>query len=444
MDFDSEFGPAGAPNPGVRERVSPEEGLALLLDDAESQHIEATQRAVGRASRITDAIELAAANPWIYAGVARDAVAIAERAAVFEIAARLHLPEPQVRGMVSVVRIARADLPALWAVACKGFAAFAYVEGAVAAIVALRPAPGADQATTAASADAIATFDAKVAEVASALSLTAFRARVRRLVEQLAALLGVDAASWRHATAMTERRVIVEPSVDGMSWVGALVPTVKAVAFMRRLTATAKHLPKVERHGRTRDQIRADLLCEWLTGEGTATAVKVKVFVTVPLDVLAGERAPGRPIAGISGGSSGARGEQAELVGHGPIDPATARQLFFDATAFHRVATDPVSGVKLDMDRRTYRPTAAQRDWLILTHGTCARDGCNRLALDADLDHQIEWARGGKTNQVNLAPLCPADHVARHRSRLRFRRRENGSVEVTSPTGFRSSESPPF
>ena len=435
MSSSSEFGPAGESNSGACERVSPEEGLEFLLDDVESQHIEASQRAVRRAARVTDAIEHAASNPWIYAGAARDAAAIAERAAVFEIAARLHLPEPQVRGMAAVVRTARTDLPELWARACDGFAPFAYLEVATAAIVALRPAPECDQVTSDASASAIARFDVKVAELASDLSLSAFRARVRRLIEQLAAALGVEVASRRHAIAMTERRVIIEPAVDGMSWVGALVPTVKAVAFMRRLTSTAKHRQKSERHGRTRDQIRADLFCEWLMGEGTATAAKIKVFVTVPLDVLAGERAPGRPAV---------RDEQPELVGHGPIDPATARQLFFEANAFHRIATDPISGIKLDMDRRTYRPTTAQRAWLILTHGTCARDGCNRLALDADLDHQTEWARGGTTNHANLAPLCPADHVARHRTRLTFRRRENGNVEVTSPTGFRSHEPPPF
>ena len=45
--------------------------------------------------------------------------------------------------------------------------------------------------------------------------------------------------------------------------------------------------------------------------------------------------------------------------------------------------TDPIKAVIIDMDRRTYRPTQAQRDWLTLQHGTCSRDGCTHLAVDA-------------------------------------------------------------
>ena len=136
--------------------------------------------------------------------------------------------------------------------------------------------------------------------------------------------------------------------------------------------------------------------------------------------------------------------EQARLVGHGPIDPLTAKQLFLDATAFHRVVTDPIRGVILDMDRRSYRPTTAQRDWLTLRHGTCARDGCTRLALDADIDHDNPWSQGGTTNAANLRPLCPPDHTTRHRTTFTYRTRTDGSVQVTTPTGHTTSQPPPF
>ncbi|MGO4681731.1 HNH endonuclease signature motif containing protein, partial [Microbacterium sp. 2MCAF23] len=189
-------------------------------------------------------------------------------------------------------------------------------------------------------------------------------------------------------------------------------------------------------------------------------AVKTTVFVTVPIGLLAGVN-PGSAfgvaaIAGVaattaSAGSSlspagnpVASGTEAQLVGHGPIDPATARQAFLDATGFRRVITDPVCGVVLDLDRRTYRPTKAQRDWLVLQHGTCARDGCDRLALDADLDHAQMWSQGGPTDTGNLRPLCPADHVRRHRTRMIYRNRENHTVQVITPTGFRTNDPPPF
>ncbi|MGO4681908.1 hypothetical protein AB4078_18690, partial [Microbacterium sp. 2MCAF23] len=73
-----------------------------------------------------------------------------------------------------------------------------------------------------------------------------------------------------------------------MSWLTALIPTVKTTAIKRRLTSTAKHLQKDRREGRTRDQVRADLLCDWLLGVGTDKAVKTTVFVTVPIGLLAG------------------------------------------------------------------------------------------------------------------------------------------------------------
>ncbi|MBS1674622.1 MAG: HNH endonuclease, partial [Actinobacteria bacterium] len=111
---------------------------------------------------------------------------------------------------------------------------------------------------------------------------------------------------------------------------------------------------------------------------------------------------------------------------------------------FRRVITDPVRGVVLDMDRRTYRPTKAQRDWLVLRHGTCARDGCDRLALDADLDHERAWAHGGPTDVGNLRPLCPADHVRNHRTKMIYRPREDHTVQVITPTGFHTTDPPPF
>ncbi|MGX1702279.1 HNH endonuclease signature motif containing protein, partial [Microbacterium sp. NPDC055357] len=69
---------------------------------------------------------------------------------------------------------------------------------------------------------------------------------------------------------------------------------------------------------------------------------------------------------------------------------------------------------------------------------------CTRLALDADIDHTTPWAHGGPTNIRQLRPLCPPDHTHRHHTKLAYRTRDNGTVEVTTPTGFTSTEPPPF
>ncbi|GEK86929.1 hypothetical protein GCM10007198_02980 [Microbacterium aerolatum] len=225
----------------------------------------------------------------------------------------------------------------------------------------------------------------------------------------------------------------VEHVDDGMSWFNACIPTSEALAADRRLTATAKQMKKGDpAETRTIAQIRADLFPAWLRGVGTDRAAQTKVFVTIPVQLLDGAaNTPGLPVP------------EAEIVGHGPIDPLTAKQLFLDTGVFRRVVVDPIRSVVIDMDRRSRCATPAQRDWLILQHGTCARDGCTRLALDADIDHRTPWAQGGKTNLDDLRPLCPRHHVDRHRTRAVYRSRPDGSVEVTTPTGFHSSAPPP-
>ncbi|MFK4763011.1 HNH endonuclease signature motif containing protein [Microbacterium sp. ZW T5_45] len=76
---------------------------------------------------------------------------------------------------------------------------------------------------------------------------------------------------------------------------------------------------------------------------------------------------------------------------------------------------------------------------MILHHGTCSRDGCSRLAVDADIDHDRPWAHGGNTNLADLRPLCPRDHVHRHRTKAIYRTRPDHTVEITTPTGFTSN-----
>jgi len=166
--------------------------------------------------------------------------------------------------------------------------------------------------------------------------------------------------------------------------------------------------------------------------------VKAKVLVTIPLDRLVPEARSsvrsGTPGAGLD------LNADCMIPGVGPIDDATARQLLLDAGAFTRVITDPVTGVILDMDRRARTATAAQRDWLALRHGTCSRDGCDRLAIDADIDHHCAYhgPDRGATDIENLDPVCDPDHALKDTTRLRFLRRDDGSIEIAFPSGHRT------
>jgi hypothetical protein len=417
--------------------VSMEESLGFLFDDLQSDQFAAIRHEARRAAGIAEAVEIARRHPYVYTEIiGADGEEMAVRGVLFDLSLRLNVAEQTLRSLAYTATTAAESLPWLWRRALDGFAPLTLVDAAVAGVARLQAPIGASPEQRAEAEAAIAELDAAASDWVVSCSRAAFRARLKRLLERLDA----RRADVRHAAAMRDRRVGIEHIDDGMSWVTALVPTVHAVALGRRLDAAAKATAKDARELRTRDQIRADLFASWLMGEGTATAVKTKVFVTVPVSLLTGDGSA----EDIAARLAALPREDAELVGHGPIDPLTAAQIFTDAKAFHRVITDPVRGIVLDMDRRTYRPTRAQRDWLILRFGRCARDGCNRLALDADIDHDRTWARGGTTDEVNLRPLCPPDHVHRHATRFRFISRRDGTVQVETPTGHVSAAPPPF
>lgn len=419
--------------------VSAGEVLGFLLEGIVSDQYDVNRRMAARARHVLEAIEMAKRHPYVYTiSEGPTAVQIAEQAVLFDLSLRLQLSEPAVRDLARVARNAQTLLPSLWAHAEEGFAALSLVSAALTGAYRLTPAPDASSEEKEAATAALRELDRKTADWVLTVTPAAFRSRLARLVDRLDA----RTTEVRHANAMRDRRVVIEHVDDGMAWVSALIPSTDAFAIKRRLTSTAKHIAKDRTHTRSRDQVRADLFAAWLKGDKAPTAVKTKIFVTIPAGILTGRTADAHGRCTLCGGTG--RPEAAKIVGHGEIDSLTAKQLFLDTVAFHRILTDPVRGVVVDMDRRTYRPTTAQRDWLTLQHGLCARDGCTRLALDADIDHDIPWAQGGPTNLTNERPLCPRDHHHRHRTRSRFTTRPHGTVQVHTPTGFTTTEPPPF
>ncbi len=419
--------------------LNPGEEIGLLLADAECSQVDANRQAALQAARMLRVVQCARRHPELYVdGLdGAEAIEFAERAAILDLALRMNSTEDHVCGQVFLVERAQQHLPGLWEQTASGFASLYLLGRAVHALGLVAAPADATDPERSAEQRAFARIDAACREWSLSCSPASFNRRLKRLTDRLA-LLPAEA---KHAREMRDRRVWIEDADGGMAWLHALMPSHEAHAAFRRMTSTAKHLTKDRREGRTRDQLRADLTSAWLRGVGTDTAVKTKVFVTVPVQLLAAAR-DGAPIDPSVAEALAA--EQAEMVGGDAIDAVTAAQLFLDASAFHRVITDPITGAILDMDRRSYRPTEAQRDWLILKHRTCARDGCERLAADAEIDHRRPWARGGRTNADNLAPLCPRDHRHNHRTTFRYRSRRDGTVQVISPTGHATEPNPPF
>ncbi|HET8779735.1 MAG TPA: DUF222 domain-containing protein [Agromyces sp.] len=390
--------------------------LCTALDAAEQAQFTANRAMAAHLAAVRHALDTAARNPGVYLRPeqvgAADASELAVRAAATELSMRLHIPVGTIRNRAYEATVLHDRLPQVWGRFADGAAS--YGDARVAAHAAAGFARGDTR---------LAELDDALAAVIGTVTTTRFRQRARIVLARLEREL-LEA---RHVRAYAERRVVVEHVDDGMAWVNLYTSQVEAAKIAARLDGTARRDAGAPDESRSVDQLRADAATRWLTGHGTPTAARVEVIVTVPVLNVAG-----------------AGGEPAMLDGVGPIDDATARQLFVDAPSFLRLAVDPITSAPLALDRTRYRPTKAQRIWLALVHGRCTRPGCNRLAVSADLDHRIDWQYDGVTNVRNLCPCCRGDHRLKHATRFIQTKNADDTVTWQSPTGRTYTDPPPF
>jgi len=342
--------------------------------------------------------------------VASDRVEFAERAAVADLAVRLHLSENTVRMYGFRASQLRQRTPSIWE---------AFRDGDVSVGNATVAAEFA--ATLPVGAVCVA-FDDALLDAARELSTPRFRERARRIREQL----DPHPLSERHRAAREERRVWFEADRDGMCWLTAHLPADIGRQAMSRLDAAAASLATRADETRTLAQLRADIAGDLLTGSGTATAVTVSVAVTVPVLTLLG-------VAELPG----------TLEGFGPIDADTARRLAGHAPSFQRILTHPITGTVLDIDRTSYQVPADLKRWTELRDVHCTFPGCGRAARRCDLDHTTAWEHGGATKASNLAHLCRHHHRLKHESNWNVHREPGGATTWTSPTGATHTTDPP-
>ena len=133
-----------------------------------------------------------------------------------------------------------------------------------------------------------------------------------------------------------------------------------------------------------------------------------------------------------------------ELAGYGPVIADVARQVALDqAQAPWRYTVKHLGQVVATGTTRR-RPTAVQRRHIAAHNPTCVFPGCRMPAVDCDLDHREDWARGGLTSVDNLAPLCRHDHLNKHRLGWTYRRRSDGRWQWMTKLGETYvNESPP-
>ncbi|WP_431796048.1 DUF222 domain-containing protein [Microbacterium enclense] len=320
-------------------------------------------------------------------------------------------------------------------------------------------------------------FDLLAVATADGLSPGRLKACLAALVESLQPTTLTE----RHRRGRETRCVRVVPAEDGMSDLIATLPTVLAVGIYDRLVQQSAAIidargdaaqiqassgqdaggsddPDGRARGtapdrttaatpapttgadtqpapdtRSADQVRADILADLLLtaapgadptrgddGPGALGAIRARVQVIVPaLTMLR----PGEENL-----------DPAHLVGHGPVDAATARALA-EATPlpWDRVLTHPVSGEVLRTD--TYHRTAAIDRHLRARDRHCRWPGCTTPAIRCEVDHTRDHALGGPTDTTNLAHLCQRHHTQKQFTRWKVRQHPGGILEWTSPTG---------
>lgn len=258
--------------------------------------------------------------------------------------------------------------------------------------------------------------------------------RLRPIARRIAAELAEVPLAERHREARERRHVRVTEETDGMSLLTAFLPSVDAHAIHDRLTRLVRAAEREEPNVTPRESRaarRADALCDLLLGRPgrTLTAARdiaAQVHVIVPARHLAR--------------ASGAGGGIAEVLGVGPVDPDTARELAASGDVWNRVRVDN-NGTVLAVDR--YRPSHEMRRFLAMRDLHCRAPGCTVPAQRCDLDHTVDAARGGATSTDNLAHLCRGHHTVKHHGGWRLSQSEGGVAHWTSASGQEFREEPP-
>ncbi|MCQ1995092.1 HNH endonuclease signature motif containing protein [Arthrobacter sp. zg-Y1171] len=312
-------------------------------------------------------------------------------------------------------------------------------------------------------------FEADLLKAAEGQTRAQFSAKARRLREKTFP----ETISKRHLTAFEQRMVTLDREEDGMSCLSAHLRAAEAQQIYTALSTAARG-EQAGGDSRTTDQLRADILAQLLMGgsrrhlpgtpeeaatrdasgtrpgtghtsndTGTATRDEDGTgFGNGP------EGAPDRttgPDDGIVPRAEimvlisaetlfGADDQPAELHGYGPISAEEARRLARNAVGWTGLAQNPHTGEILGVGQRRKVPAGLRR-WLRARDGTCRFPGCRVSTSNSDIDHTIDWARGGPTDHGNLEHLCRRHHRFKTLGYWKACQPSHGVIEWTSPTG---------
>jgi hypothetical protein len=89
----------------------------------------------------------------------------------------------------------------------------------------------------------------------------------------------------------------------------------------------------------------------------------------------------------------------------------------------------------VDVAEPRYIPSARLADFVRCRDLTCRAPGCNRPAVDCDLDHTVAYRDGGWTHASNLKALCRKHHLLKTFWGWRDKQLPDGTVIWLLPDG---------
>lgn len=293
--------------------------------------------------------------------------------------------------------------------------------------------------------------------------ITAWRRKLRREVMKVSA-----ETEERRRAAAAQRSVQTWPLPDGMAAVFAKLRAEDAGVVMAALSAIADRYAQADREaaqaagaGPAATDESAGVADEWISPEEFAALPtsppyrrsldqrRADALVDLCDDVLADGTLPTRhgrrPVIQATGGILtllGLADHPGQLAGYGPITAQHLRELAADAE-WYRFLTAPDTGALIATGSATYRPNRALRDFLLAAHPQCDFPGCPVAASRCDLDHSVEFDRGGPTDQHNCRPRCRRHHRCKTHSGWQVEVFPDGSVAWTTPAGTTRLVPPP-
>ncbi|WP_374021523.1 HNH endonuclease signature motif containing protein [Mycobacterium sp. HNNTM2301] len=243
----------------------------------------------------------------------------------------------------------------------------------------------------------LARVDARLAALLSRRpSLT--RGGLSAAVDRVVALVDADAVR-RAKEAVSDRFVDVQANESGMAWLTGSMVGADGHALDRRLDELARGVCAAD--PRNHRQRRADAL-----GALAAGAQRLRCQCGTP-GCAAAERTPSAVVIHVVA-------EQATVAGPGAVPGVLPGfEGLLPAEVIAELAGSATL-VPLAVPRAAeprYTPSQRLADFVRCRDLTCRAPGCDRPAVDCDLDHTVPYSQGGATHPSNLKCLCRQHHL---------------------------------